>query len=184
MKTYVDWNCNLSRLSTKYNFSIRSVTLSFYPCMSILAYKYQSIRVCCLDDLQDLPLLCLNGLNYLLQCHHLSWVHVMKQLRGFKFIMKWLKLCFQAFIKGCMKNLCFLDPTHVVSLKNIVLIFKEIGSSWAIGIFTLHLYDGLTSGSFWLKCIRYACTTSNIKQSQVIPDHLWKNLSTLLFMLF
>ena len=129
MKTCVDWNCHLLRLSTKYSFSIRSVTLSFCPCLSILACKYQSIIVCFLDVQQDSPLLCLNGLNDLLQGHHFELGACYEAVERLQIHYELTKTVFPGIHKGAYENLCFLDPTPIVSLKNIVLIFKEIGSS-------------------------------------------------------
>ena len=110
MKTFVDWNCHLSRLSTKHSFSIRSVTLSFCPCLSILPCKYQIIRVCCLDVQQDFPLLCLNGLNDLLQGHHFELGACYEAVERLQIHYEVIKTVFQGIHEGVYEKPLFLRP--------------------------------------------------------------------------
>ena len=131
MKTCVDWDCHLSWLSTKYSFSIRSITLSFYPCLSILAYKYQSIRVCCLDVQKDFPLLCLNGLNDLLQGHCFELGVCYEAVERLQIQYEVTKIVFPGIHKGVFEKPLFLRPNsyclfeeHCVNLQGdwIILI--------------------------------------------------------------
>ena len=124
MKICVDWNCHLSRISTKYSFSIRCVTLSFCTCLSILACKYQSIRVCCLDVQQNFLSLCLNGLNDLLQGHHFELGACYEAVERIQIQYEVTKTVLPGIHKGVYEKPLFVIPNsyclfeeHCVSLQ-------------------------------------------------------------------
>ena len=83
----------------------------------------------------------------------LNFVQVIKTLKDFTFIKKSLMPFFLGIITKYVTSPLFPTPNYIVPFSRIVLIYEGILTSWACGIFTSHLCEGITIRGLWMIAI-------------------------------